>query len=253
MFPLLLLFWTSLVFARSLTPITKRSLVTDFAPKDSVVLRYGEGNPPFPSPTPGTVLMGLDYSDQPVLYHADLTLHSHPGRRILPLESVNALIACDATGVLLRFHSASDAAAALDVWAPEMVVVTSHAGCGEVPGDRAVFMFAPLSPSLRGNRVINGGRVTGVVAQTAVLVKLFTVPTTWRTAARRMSVALDHVKREEEGEDGEMKEGTLSLTTAVPERVLLYPLVDSTSSEEDSKDKDAGERCGPPPGVELLR
>jgi hypothetical protein len=80
-----------------------------------------------------------------VLYNADLTLHSHPGRRILPLESVDALVSCDATGVLLIFRSAEEAAAAMAVWSPEMVVVTAHAGCGEVAGDRAVFMFVPPS------------------------------------------------------------------------------------------------------------
>jgi hypothetical protein len=84
-------------------------------------------------------------------------------------------------------------------------------------------------------------------------VKLFTVPITWRTAAKRMSVALDHVKRDDDEEDGEMKEGTLSLTTSVPERVQLWPVVNITASDEDDgKDKSAGgERCvHPPPGVD---
>ncbi|CCX12340.1 Similar to GPI anchored protein [Ajellomyces dermatitidis SLH14081]; acc. no. XP_002622069 [Pyronema omphalodes CBS 100304] len=195
-----------------------------FSPRDSVELSYSEDP-----------LQSAHAAIGEPIYHASLTLHSHPGHKILVLESIEPFlvsngITCDNTRVSIVFSSEADALAAESVWRDEvkngMVVVTEHsyAGCkGQTKGDRGVFMAQSVSIDPESH---------------PPTVKLTTVPLTWQQAASRMSVSLDHspsskldqeLRRrqasngtQEENSKAEFKKLSLN-STGIPDRVQLYP------------------------------
>jgi hypothetical protein len=244
---------------RALKPVTKRFQRRDsrrsIVPAHEAVISYGEGAYRLALTCPHQPLTCADHSASSALYHADLVLRAHHSKPILLLEEIEALtsaISCDATGISIRFRSATDALLAANTWTPEMVAVTNHPlqGCGPAD-DRTPYLFVPKRPSY-WELLLNRSRVKQIDSRNPPTLHLSAIRIPWRTAAKKFGVSLTHsspetfsreLRRRQEvrtNKDGSEGDATLSLKTNIPSRVQLYPPPVSNTTESSPGPEESG-------------